>query len=149
MSYFFSTQLYSKTPIETLEPRLSRYLVWWLCINLQFSIEGFYIQVQLSDCDVWLTVCIQSLNGNISLEISTFRVNVPTIIIYFTGYKGKPPIATYQAQSSLFCDEIKSITNFLELLEGDNFLSPYFGGEISRRRNRIDQGLAIIIMVHH
>ena len=78
MSYFFSTQLYSKTPIETLEPRLSRYLVWWLCINLQFSIEGFYIQVQLSDCDVWLTVCIQSLNGNISLEISTFRVNVPT-----------------------------------------------------------------------
>ena len=29
MSYFFSTQLYSKTPIETLEPRLSRYLVWF------------------------------------------------------------------------------------------------------------------------
>ena len=63
--------------------------------------------------------------------------------------QGKLPIATYQAQSSLFCDEIKSITNFLELLEGDNFLSPYFGGERSRGRNTIDQGLAIMFMVHH
>ena len=42
----------------------------------------------------------------------------------------------YQDQNSLFCDEIKSITNFLELLEGDNFLSHYFGGEGSRRRNK-------------
>ena len=75
---FFSTQLYSKTPMETLEPRLSRYLVWWLCINLQFSIEDFYIQVQLSDCEECLTVCIYSLNGNILLEISTFYVNAPT-----------------------------------------------------------------------
>ena len=64
--------------METLEPRLSRYLVWWLCINLQFSIEDFYIQVQLSDCEECLTVCIYSLNGNILLEISTFYVNAPT-----------------------------------------------------------------------
>ena len=63
--------------------------------------------------------------------------------------QGKAANRHVPAQSSLFCDEIKSITNFLELLEGDNFLSPYFGGERSRRRNRIDQGLAIIIMVHH
>ena len=51
----FSTQLYSKTPRETLESRKSLYLVWLLCINIQFSIEEFYIQVQLSDCDECLT----------------------------------------------------------------------------------------------
>ena len=49
-----------------------------LCINIQFSIEEFYIQVQLSDCEECLTVCIYSLNGNILLEISTFYVNAPT-----------------------------------------------------------------------
>ena len=56
--YLFSTQLYSKKPRETLESRISKYLVWLLCINIQFSIEEFYIQVQLSDCDVCLTVSI-------------------------------------------------------------------------------------------
>ena len=74
----FFTQLYSKTPRQTLESRKSLCLFWLLCINLQFSIEEFYIQVQLSDCDVCLTVCIYSLNGNISLEISTFYVNIST-----------------------------------------------------------------------
>ena len=88
---FFSTQLYSKTPMETLEPRLSRYLVWWLCINLQFSIEDFYIQVQLSDCEECLTVCIYSLNGNILLEISTFYVNAPTFTTHLPLAPPTPP----------------------------------------------------------
>ena len=103
---FFSTQLYSKTPIETLESRLSRYLVWWLCINLQFSIEDFYIQVQLSDCEECLTVCIYSLNGNILLEISTFYVNAPTFSrqtnLQLTGWNLSTWTSNLISNSSLF-----------------------------------------------
>ena len=50
------------TTNEGLTDRTHTRIVSFIVLD---SIEDFYIQVQLSDCEECLTVCIYSLNGNI------------------------------------------------------------------------------------